>query len=440
MDDRDYRVVADRIAADIESGRLRPGDRLPPQRRFARQHDIANSTAARVYTDLVRRGLVTGEVGRGTFVRAGSAPEHALAEPADARVDLELNFGVLPEQPALLAASLAELVRPGRLRHSLRPSVVRADDPTREAIASAVSVPEWRADPDRLVFTGNGRQAIAAAVAALVPSGGRLGVEAITYPVVKGIATRLGAQLVPLEMDEEGVTPDAVRRAQGLHAVYLQPALHNPLGVTMSAHRREEIAMVLRQRDLACVEDRIYAFLRPELPPLAALAPERVVVVDGFSKRVSPGLTLGVAVVPDGLGGKVSGAVRSGVWAPASFALDAVTQWISDGTVATLERGKRRDAAARQELLRTRLAGFVVHADSAAYHAWWELPEPWRAETFVAAAARAGIAVTPAAAFTVGSGLAPAAVRLALSAPPVSTVDKALGALAGLAAEGSDFE
>ncbi|MBZ9641122.1 GntR family transcriptional regulator, partial [Streptomyces sp. PSKA30] len=66
----DYVRLADRIADDIAAGRLRPGQRLPPQRAFARRRGIAPSTAGRVYGELVRRGLVVGEVGRGTFVRA----------------------------------------------------------------------------------------------------------------------------------------------------------------------------------------------------------------------------------------------------------------------------------------------------------------------------------------------------------------------------------
>uniref|UniRef100_UPI0035236F74 GntR family transcriptional regulator n=1 Tax=Streptomyces sp. PU_AKi4 TaxID=2800809 RepID=UPI0035236F74 len=70
----DYQRIADRIAADILGGRLKPGQRLPPQRSFARRRGIAASTAGRVYAELVRRGLVVGEVGRGTFVRAAPVP------------------------------------------------------------------------------------------------------------------------------------------------------------------------------------------------------------------------------------------------------------------------------------------------------------------------------------------------------------------------------
>jgi DNA-binding transcriptional MocR family regulator len=433
----DYRVIADKLAADVAAGRLRPGDRLPTQRRFARTHGIANSTASRVYGELVRRGLAVGEVGRGTFIRAAKPPvDPALAEPSGARVDLELNFAVLPGQPALLAESLGRLLRPDVLGTALRPMGVSGTSAAREATAAMLSRVGWDPEPGRISFAGNGRQAIAGAVAALVPTGERLGVEALTYPLVKGIAARLGVTLVPLEMDRDGVVPAslvAVHRATPLSAVYLQPTLHNPLGVTMSESRRAAIAEALETLDLPAIEDGIYGFLREDLPPLAAFAPRRTVLVDSLSKRLAPGLTLGFAVSPQGFGDRVAGATRSGTWSAPGFAVEAATCWMTDGTVATVMEGKRRDARARQLIAADRLAGFALRADPHAYHCWWELPEQWRAETFVAAAARRGIAVTPAAAFTVGKGHAPNAIRLALSSPELGTLSSALDVLATLA-------
>ncbi|MEU0812456.1 hypothetical protein [Streptomyces sp. NPDC005970] len=183
---------------------------------------------------------------------------------------------------------------------------------------------------------------------------------------------------------------------------------------------------------LTC-EDGIYGFLRPDQPPLAALAPERVVMADSLSKRLAPGLTLGFLVTPAQLTAKAATALRSETWMASRFALDAATQWMSDGTAAEIERTKRQDAAVRQRIAAERLAGFTVRADPCAYRCWWELPDPWRAETFVAAAARRGISVTPAGAFAVGPGHAPNAVRLALSSPPPDTLSHALGVLAELA-------
>ncbi|MFJ7218237.1 PLP-dependent aminotransferase family protein [Amycolatopsis sp. NPDC098790] len=433
----DYRVVADALAADIEAGRLRPGDRLPPQRRFARQRGIASSTAARVYGELVRRGLAVGEVGRGTFVRAAKPPpEPALAEPGDARVDLELNFAVLPEESAKLAQALQPLLRDDVLTAALHPIGAAGTPAARQAAATLLTRGDWRPDPGTLLFTGSGRQAIAAAVAAFVPVGERLAVESLTYPVVKGLAARLGVELVPIETDEHGLVPAALAAVEPVRALYVQPTLHNPLGTTMPARRREELADVAERLDLPVIEDGIYTFLRDDVRPFAAYAPERTVFVDSLSKRVAPGLTAGFLVAPTAWTPRLASSVRSGAWAASRFAVEAATQWIVTGTLAEVEAAKRRDAAARAAVVEEKLPG--LRGDPASYHRWWELPEQWRAETFVAAAARHGIALLPAAAFAVLPGHAPNAVRVAVSAPPVPTLEAALDVLAALAGGSPD--
>lgn len=431
----DFRALADAVATDIETRRLHPGDRLPTQRRFARDHGVAVSTASRVYGELVRRGLAVGEVGRGTFVRAGRHNAAAArTEPPSTRIDLELNFPVLPEQAAMLARSLEGMLRADALGPALRGPRPAGSPAARAAACVALARPGWTPDESQVLFSGNGRQGIAAAIAALVPVGGRLGVEALTYPVVQGVAARLGVELVPIPMDVDGMRPDALAAAGPLRAVYLQPTLHNPLGVTMPAARRDELVRVVTDLDLPVIEDTIYAFLRADAPaPLAAAAPDRTIVVDSLSKRVAPGLTVGYVVPPVALVDRVAAALRSGGWTAPAFSVEVAARWASDGTLRRVETAKHADAAVRQEVLRERLAGFAVHADPAAYHCWWELPVPWRAETFVAAAARRGISITPAAAFTVGTGHAPNAVRVAISVPPVPVLAAALDTLASIA-------
>ncbi|WP_163593376.1 aminotransferase class I/II-fold pyridoxal phosphate-dependent enzyme, partial [Klebsiella variicola] len=94
--------------------------------------------------------------------------------------------------------------------------------------------------------------------------------------------------------------PDALaatHRARPLKAICVQPFLHNPLGASMSGARRAEIAAFLVAEDLPAIEDAIYAFLVDDAP-LAALAPDHVVLVDSLSKRVAPGLTLGFIAAP----------------------------------------------------------------------------------------------------------------------------------------------
>ncbi|MET9501753.1 PLP-dependent aminotransferase family protein [Streptomyces sp. NPDC006622] len=437
----DYRLIADRLADDIARGRLVPGQRLPPQRRFARAQRIAPSTAGRVYGELVRRGLVVGEVGRGTFVRAAPPlPQgRALVEPATAApVNLELNYPTAPGQSELLASGLVPLLRADVLSEAMRPAAADGTAVARAAAARLLAVPGWRPEPAQLLFTGNARQAIAAALASLARPGGRVGVEELTYPLVKEIAGRLGIVLVPVAGDGEGLRPDALRavhRAAPLSALYVQPALHNPTSLTMTGTRGHELARTVVDLALPVVEDRIWSFLRPDATPLAAHAPGLTHVVDGLSKRVAPGLTAGFLVVPPDRVEAVAAAVRSGGWSAGRFALEAAVRWAGDGTVERLVAAKRADAARRQRILAAHLGGFAVRTDPHAYFAWWELPAPWRADTFTAAAAAHGIAVTPGTAFTVDPHRTPDAVRLGLASAAEGELEWALRRLAWLAGE-----
>jgi DNA-binding transcriptional MocR family regulator len=440
---RDYRRVADIVAGQIAEGRWRAGERLPTQRAFARRYGIADSTASRVYGELARRGLVVGEVGRGTFVRAappGQGP--ALAEPAPVRVDLELNYPVVAGQTEALAAGLARLSRPDVLAAALRPVTAGGTAAARRAVAALLARDGWTPDPGAVLFAGSGRQAIAAALAALVPPGGRLGVEALTYPVVKAIAARLGIRLVPLACDRDGMRPAALRAAHReapLAAVYVQPTLHNPLAVTMTDARRAELAAALRETGVPAVEDAVWSFLRPGAPPpLAAYAPERVILADSLSKRLAPGLTTGFAVTPPQFAERLSAALRTGSWMATGYALEAATGWLTDGTAATIAAAKREDAAARQHIATEAMAGFALRTDPCAYFCWWELPQAWRPDTFVAAAGRRGIGVTPAASFVVGPHRAPNAVRFGLASPPLPVLRRALTTLAALARAAPD--
>jgi DNA-binding transcriptional MocR family regulator len=437
----EYLKLADTIAAEITAGTLRTGDRLPPQRDFAYERKIAVSTASRVYTELLRRGLVVGEVGRGTFI-SGEARRGVAApsEPRGIRIDLEFNYPLLPDQTALIAKSLDGLEKPAALDAALRQATSVGTPALRSAAAAYLSQAAWSPSPEQLVFTGNGRQSIAAAVAAVIPTGGRCGVEALTYPFIKGIAARLGISLVPLALDEGGVRPDSVQKAHReahLSAIYIQPAIQNPLGMTMTSTRRADLVRIVDKLNLPILEDNVYGFLDDE-PPLAAIAPDSCIVIDSLSKKVAPGLTLGFIVPPQRLRDTVIASVRSGGWTASGFAFAAAQRMIGDGTVAELARLKRLDARARQKLAVDRLSGFEIQTNGKCYHLWLTLPAHWRSQTFVAAAARRDIALTPSTTFAVTPGHAPNAVRLALAAPTMDQLDSGLRTLSAMLNAGED--
>jgi DNA-binding transcriptional MocR family regulator len=445
MSKSEYLKLADTIAAEITGGMLKPGDRLPPQRDFAYDRKIAVSTASRVYAELLRRGLVVGEVGRGTFISGGDAKRGAAlpGEPRGARIDFEFAYPMLSNQTALIAKSLEGLDRPPALETALRQATSIGTPAIRTVAAKYMSQGAWTPDPETFVFTSNGKQAIAAALATLVPTGGRCGVEALTYPFVKGVAARLGISLVPLAMDEDGVRPDGIQKAHReaqLSAIYIQPVVHNPLGMTMSAARRADLLRVVEKLGLPVIEDHVYGFL-DNVPPLATLAPETCILIDSLSKKAAAGLALGFIVPPRRLRESVMGAVRSGGWTASGFAFAAAHRMMADGTIAELVRLKRLDARARQKLAVSRLKGFEIQAHEGAYHLWLTLPPHWRSQTFVAAAARRDIALTPSTTFAATPGHAPNAVRLALAAPTMDQLDTGLRTLAAMLNAGEeDFD
>jgi len=371
MSKSEYLKLADAIAAEIADGTLKPGDRLPPQRNFAYERKIAVSTAGRVYSELLRRGLAVGEVGRGTFI-SGDAKRGAAApsEPRGVRIDLEFNYPMRSDQTAMVAKSLDGLEKPAALDVALRWATSIGSPALRSAAAAHLSRGAWSPSPEQLVFTGNGRQSIAAALAAIVPTGGRCGVEALTYPFVKGIAARLGISLEPLAMDDSGVRPDSVQKAHreaNLSAIYIQPAIQNPLGITTPPARRADLLRVVEKLDIPVIEDNVYGFFDEE-PPLAALAPERCIVIDSLSKRVAPGLTVGFIVPPLRLRESAMASVRSGGWTASGYAFAAAQRLMGDGTVAELTKLRCLDARARQKLAIDRLSGFEIQTNEKSYH------------------------------------------------------------------------
>lgn len=442
-----YLKIADEIEAGIAKGMFREGEKLPPQRIFAYDYNVAPSTVTRAYGELGRRGLVKGEVGRGTFV-SSSSPENEVLSLAEARqdlpVDLEVNFPILHQQEHLLKEGLQRLIGSENLGQAFRPisRFSRGKGAYDRIAADFMASGIWKPDISSIHFAGGGRQAIAASLSALVPIGGSLAVEALTYPLVKAVASRLGIRLVPIAMDCEGILPEALVKAHTQHAfgaVYFQSAIHNPTGSVMGPDRRIALADSIRQLGINGVEDSVYRFLLGKsFKPVTAYAPDNIILVDSFSKRLSPGLNLGVMSVPKRLSQGAEAALLQGGWSAGQFAIQMCMEWVKDGTVRKLELAKRADARARQRLVENIFRGCAIKRHVSAYHIWLELPAPWRSVLFVEHAAKLGLALAVGSAFAADSAYSPSAVRVALAAPSLGVLEASLRDLRALMETGPD--
>ncbi|MFE6866699.1 PLP-dependent aminotransferase family protein [Kitasatospora sp. NPDC057692] len=419
-----YKAVVDEYADAIRSGALPAGTRLPTHRALARERGIAPATATRVYAELSAAGLVVGEQGRGTFVRVrsgydGLEPSRDLPVPRVA--DLSFNQPLSPGQDDDLRQALRALAASGDVTALLRQHPPGGHHHDRAAVATHLLERGIDTAPRNVLLTAGAQQALDCVLRAVTRPGDVLAVDALSYPGIKLPAADRGLELAPVPVTPDGPDLDALERlcrARRVRAVYTMPTVHNPLGWVLDAARRERLAALARAHDLLLVEDGTYAFLEAAPPPpLRTLAPERVCYVAGLSKSVAAGLRFGFAVVPDALLRPVTRGLRAAAWGAPGLVTAVATGWLADGTVARLERERRADAAERQRIARTALAGLDVRAHPASYLLWLSLEPHQRPDRAAAVLAERGILVSTADAFATGP-YRPAALRLALATPP----------------------
>jgi DNA-binding transcriptional MocR family regulator len=415
-----YLAIAECLADDIRAGRLGGGDRLPPHRELAERLGVTVGTVSRAYAEADRRGLVRGEVGRGTYVRA-RALERPGTRDGGAPIDLGLNLPLHAEDPDL-GEALRELAsRPG-VNDLLGYQPTLGGARHRRAGAAWLAQHGLEVPAERVVVTAGAQHAISVVLGTLCRAGDVLLTEPLTYPGVLSVARLLGLRPRSVAVDEEGLRPDALDRAGRElgpgQVLYCLPTLHNPTTATMSAGRRRDIAAVARDHDLRIVEDDVHRLLAPDAgPPLAALAPERTCYIASTSKVVAGGLRVAFVAVPPGTAEGIAHTVSASLWIPPPLTAELAAGWIEDGTAAATAERKRREARARQDLAAELLSGSSLRGGGASFFAWLGLQDGWTAESFTAAARRRGVIVAPSTAFALPGVEAPPAVRLSLSAP-----------------------
>lgn len=426
-----YKTIADQVADNIRSGRLRPGTQLPTVRTLMSEHGIALATAARVYRTLESMGLVVGEMGRGTFVRDTSLPRDLGLQPAFEAgiIDLTFNNPAAPGQAELLRQALRSLASSGDLDALLRnaPHGGRAHE--REVAAIHLRNRGIRVPGSQVLIVNGAQQGLALAMMAILKPGDVLAVDALTYPGIKALAVAHRIELLPIPLADGKTNLDALAascKRRPVRAFYAMPTLHNPLGSIMPAADRKRLVALAEEHDFALIEDGAYAFLAEPAPkPLFMLAPNRTIYVSGLSKSVASGLRIGFIAAPVSLIPALEQAVRASTWSSPSITVELGCRWIEEGVVDDLEELKRKDAANRQRLARRIFGGINLIAHPNAYFLWLPLPEDMRAESIAAALRRDNILVTTAEPFSAASH-APNALRVALGSVPVETLELAL--------------
>jgi DNA-binding transcriptional MocR family regulator len=428
-------AIVEALAADLTSGVVAGGTQLLPQREMAERLGLSVGTVARAYAEAGRRGLISGEVGRGSFVRAGGPLQPEVAPPRP--VNMSLN--VAPDTGAgpLIAAAIA--AQAGQITDLLDYLPHVGVKEHRAAMTAWLAEGCGLAVPVERVALCNGAQhGIALAMMAALEPGDAVLAEAVTYPGLLGIAARLGHALHPVPMDALGILPDALDAAfaaTGARALYCMPRLQTPTGAVMDAARRDAVVAVLRRHHAWAIEDDVYAFLAPDLgPPLAALAPERVCHVSSLAKCLAPGLRVGALVTPDSLRARVNGALRATAWMASPILTALAATLIGNGAAADQALRKRRAAAERWDLALAVMSDHISPPSShPAFHLWLPLAGP--PAPMVAEAALLGVVLSPPSEVP-GPGV-PRGIRLCLGgAADLDELGRALAVVTALLEQG----
>ncbi|OOV96685.1 MULTISPECIES: aminotransferase-like domain-containing protein [Pseudomonas] len=427
-----YKSLVDTFAEAIRSGQLLPGTRLPTHRQLAAEHGLALVTASRVYSELEAMGLVSGETGRGTFVREIALPPgqgSGQMTVAAGLLDLNFNYPSLPGQAELLRTALRQLALSGDLEALLRyqPHAGRVHE--RAAVARHLLNRGLTVQAEQVLVVSGAQHGLAVSMMTLLKPGDVVAVDALTYSGFKVLAETLHLELVAIPVTASGPDLDRLHslcRQRPVRAVYSMPTLHNPLGWVMSLAQRERLVAIARQHNLMIIEDGAYAFLAEDAPPpLATLAPERTVYIGGLSKSVATGLRVGFIAAPMAWVNGLERTIMATTWNVPGVMSAIAVGWLEDGTVTQLEAQKRADAQARQALTAQVLTGVKTISHPSSYFLWLPLAEDARADQVAMTLQRAGISVSTAEPFAV-SAQVPHALRLALGSVPMAALREAL--------------
>jgi DNA-binding transcriptional MocR family regulator len=246
------RGAAQAIALDLErrirSGELTAGDRLPPVRALAAERDVDPGTAAAAYRLLRERGFVISDGRRGTRVAAQLElrPPRRRALPAGVR-DLASSYVAPPDVARALEKVAARSPRAARYEMNAKLDTL--------VELAQIELERGGVDASSLAFVGGTLDALERVLQAHLRPGDRVGVEDPVFPRQVDLLRALNLQPVPIAIDDEGLDPEALGRAEGLDALILTPHGQNPFGASLTESRAARLRQVLAGHDVLVVED-----------------------------------------------------------------------------------------------------------------------------------------------------------------------------------------
>lgn len=411
-----YLALAHALAAGVEKGELSLGDRLPSHRELAEMFGVTIATITKAVAEASRRGLVVARKGSGTYVQIPSAQISPVTIT-------NLGLNTLPSSIVsdLMSGALASVAGCSGSDRLLGYSSYQLEGDGFLLARDWLSAEGVAFPAGHSVFPCAGvQQGLIAAIAATARPGETVLCEGVTYTGILRACALRGTTVHGVELDAEGAVPDSLDRAfaeTGARLFVCTPTTQNPTGRTMGDKRRRAIAEIVRKRDAVLVEDAVNAPLSGAgIPPIAAHAPERSILLGGFSKCAAPGLRFALASVPLHVQSAFHDELVASSWIAPHLHGAIACEMIRSGAMAEAVRRHRTEAALRQRLAAECLGTPIEEQSFPAYHVWVDLPLRWEIHSLVNAAAAQSVRLTTSTHFACPNVVAPNALRICLGA------------------------
>jgi len=327
-------------------------------------------------------------------------------------------------------------------REALQYAASEGYAPLREWVAEELVRQGLRVNAAQVIITTGSQQGLDLVGKALIDPGSRVAVESPTYLGALQAFTPCEPDFVPIECDDDGPLPEALRRdATGARFLYVLPNFQNPSGRSIGAARRDEIARTAEAIGLPIVEDNPYGELWFDAPPVAPIAArwsEGTIYLGSFSKVLAPGLRLGYVVAPDVVYPKLLQAKQAADLHTPGFNQRLVHEVIRDGFlrehVPTIRARYKLQRDAMQAALLAHLATSGPNAcrwtvPGGGMFFWLELPAGIDAEALLPRAVERGVAFVPGAPFFAGAAKANT-LRLSFVTVAPEAIERGVRALA----------
>ena len=454
-----YRQLHQYYADLIASGALAAGEKLPATRELAGLLGLNRTTVAAAYELLETDGLITAQVGRGSFVAADRAP-HPRALDWDALLDRPLpamppalargGISFATSRPAEelfplddLRVSTEEVLHGDGLAHILQLGSPAGFEPLRQYLLHEGQRAGTVKPGDDLMVTSGCQQALDLVARALLRPGDKVALEDPVYPGLKSLLEQAGARLLGIPMGADGIEIEALERVvprERPKLLVVTSDFQNPTGATISHDARTAILRMARAYGLVVVENDLYGDLRYAGDPLDALkqmdSDGHTILLRSFSKVAFPGLRVGWVIAPRAVIAALSQAKQLCDLHTDQFSQALLLRFAESGRLEA-HRAKMRAAgaerlhAALEACARHLPAGTRYTRPQGGMNLWVRLPDPLDAGELLPRAQREGVAYLPGRYFAV-SRHEPGGLRLSFAGLAPEEITKGIEILGGV--------